>query len=388
MVRTSLSPWHRIIVMATVFLMVSMVTAVCAFSSSNHKSKGHNRPRKETRIATASIENDIGGKSLGLVSMVDTSDGRSGESWANHMTANIESRRKFVASMASIGLASTALMPSKVVAEDAIPAALPEVQAAATGDAKKLFNEGKALEAQGNILAAQRLYLKVTKIAPRFIYGWSNLGNTLVAQGQLGEADESYSKAIYLCEENLKQTEGSFGSKRCDDLYVILLNRGSVRLNNDMPKEALSDLQKSNTIRARPDAVILQNLARAQELNSFFTQSDTSYTTAISMTANEVNPFWLRSSLVKYQLGDLKGAMDLLKRVENRFPEAPEVRAAYAVLLWGKGDEDAARKKFLEIPDRQRGKYAEEGFLKKVVAWPPKAITTIGELAKAVGDIS
>ena len=221
----------------------------------------------------------------------------------------------------------------------------------------------------------------------RFVYGWSNLGNTLVAQGQLGEADESYSTAISLCEESLKETE-SFGVKRCDDLYLILLNRGSVRLNNDMPKEALSDLQKANTIRGRPDAVVLQNLARAQELNSFYTQSDKSYTTAISMTANEVNPFWLRSSMVKYQMGDVNGAMDLMKRVENRFPEAPEVRAAYAVLLLGKGEEDAAREKFLEIPDRQRSKYADGQYLDKVVAWPPAMKEGLGFLTKAVGDTS
>merc|ERR1712194_673134 len=115
-------------------------------------------------------------------------------------------------------------------------------------------------------------------------------------------------------------------------------------------------------------------------------QSDRTYNTAISMTANEVNPFWLRSSLVKYQMGDVNGAMDLMKRVENRFPQAPEVRAAYAVLLWAKGDEDLARKMFLEIPDRQRKKYTEAEFMKKVVAWPPTAIATVGEVAKAVGD--
>lgn len=164
-----------------------------------------------------------------------------------------------MASLVYVGL-STSLVPWQAVADDAPALPVPEVQVVATGDVKKLFNEGRALEAQGNILAAQRLYLKVTKIAPRFIYGWSNLGNTLVAQGQLGEADESYSKAISLCEENLKEAEASFGTKRCDDLYLILLNRGSVRLNNNMPKEALLDLQKSNTIRARPDATILQNL--------------------------------------------------------------------------------------------------------------------------------
>ena len=179
------------------------------------------------------------------------------------MTNAIQSRRNVFKSMASSVLASSALTtsPWKAAADD--DTTISEVQVAATGDVKKLFNEGRALEAQGNILAAQRLYIKVTTIAPRFIYGWSNLGNTLVAQGKLREADESYTNAINLCEENLKQVEGSsFGTRRCDDLYLILLNRGSVRLNNDMPKEALLDLNKSSTLRGRPDATILQNLVR------------------------------------------------------------------------------------------------------------------------------
>ena len=299
-----------------------------------------------------------------------------------------DDRRNFIKSVVSMGLIASSV-PAVALAEDNTVLAPPSpVQVVATGDTKKLFNEGRALEAQGNILAAQRLYVKVTKISPRFIYGWANLSNTLVAQGQLNDAEETYSKAINLCEENLKEAEESFGIKRCDDLYLLLLNRGSVRLNNGMPKEALNDLQKANTLRARPDAVILQNLARAQEINSFYSQSDKSYTTAISMTANEVNPFWLRSSMVKYQLGDLNGAMDLMKRVENRFPEAPEVRAAYAVLLLAKGDEDAARKKFLEIPDRQRVKYADGEFLEKVVAWPSAMKEGLSTLTKAVGDSS
>jgi len=104
------------------------------------------------------------------------------------------------------------------------------------------------------------------------------------------------------------------------------------------------------------------------------------------MTANEVNPFWLRSSMVKYQLGNLSGAIDLMKRVDNRFPQAPEVRAAYAVLLLRKGDEDAARKKFLEIPDRQRARYEEGEFIDKVVAWPSAMKEGLGQLTKAVGE--
>ena len=313
------------------------------------------------------------------------------DSPSTDMSNNLnDDRRNFIKSVVSMGLAAaSSSVPTTALAEDAVVAPpLSPVQVVATGDTKKLFNEGRALEAQGNILAAQRLYVKVTKISPRFIYGWANLSNTLVAQGQLNDAEETYTKAINLCEENLKEAEESFGIKRCDDLYLLLLNRGTVRLNNGMPKEALTDLQKANTLRARPDAVILQNLARAQELNSFYSQSDKSYTTAISMTANEVNPFWLRSSMVKYQLGDLNGAMDLMKRVENRFPEAPEVRAAYAVLLLAKGDEDAAREKFLEIPDRQRIKYADGEFLEKVVAWPSAMKEGLSTLTKAVGDSS
>ena len=175
----------------------------------------------------------------------------------------IQSRRSVFQSITSIFLASSVLTTTPWEAAAYDDTTTSEVQVVATGDVKKLFNDGRALEAQGNILAAQRLYIKVTKIAPRFIYGWSNLGNTLVAQGQLSEADESYTNAVNLCEENLKQVEGSaFGTRRCDDLYLILLNRGSVRLNNDMPKEALLDLTKSSTLRGRPDATILQNLVR------------------------------------------------------------------------------------------------------------------------------
>eukprot|EP00980_Cylindrotheca_fusiformis_P002954 scaffold683_cov124-Cylindrotheca_fusiformis.AAC.23 len=261
-----------------------------------------------------------------------------------------------------------------------------EVEVAVTGDAKKLFNEGRALESQGNMAAAQRLYAKVTKISPKFIYGWSNLANTEVAFGDLNSAEDNYSKAIDLCQESLAGTEEKFGVRRCSDLYLLLLNRGTVRLNNGMAKEALADLEKASVLRGRPDAIVIQNLARARELNGLYSQADKDYNLAISMTANEVNPFWLRSSLVKFQLGDAKGGFDLLKRVENRFPEAPEVRAAYATFLAAKGDQIAAQQKFLEIPNRQRLKYSDKEYLMSVVSWPPLMIDGVSKLAASVGD--
>lgn len=256
----------------------------------------------------------------------------------------------------------------------------------ASSDAKKLFNEGRALESQGNMAAAQRLYAKVTKISPRFIYGWSNLGNTQTAFGDLDSAEDSYSTAIDLCNENLQTTQEGFGQRRCSDLYVLLLNRGSLRLNNGRVKDALTDLQQSYIARGRPDAVILQNLARAKELNGLYGQADRDYTTAISMTANEVNPFWLRAAMVKLQLGDVKSGFDLLKRVENRFPEAPEVRAAYAAFLAASGKQVDAQRKYLEIPDRARAKYVDTQYLTKTIAWPPAMREELAKVSSAVGD--
>lgn len=289
-------------------------------------------------------------------------------------------RRDFL--VATSGL----LVPTNPAFADETPL-LAEVQVVASGDAKKLFNEGRALESQGNMAAAQRLYTKVTKISPRFIYGWSNLGNTQVALGTLDSAEESYSQSIGLCIESNEQAEGQgFGVRKCDDLYVLYLNRGSLRLNNGRPKEALYDLQQASVLRQRPDGVVAQNLARAYELNDKYVASDREYGLAISMTSNEVNPFWLRSAMVKYQLGETKGGFDLLKRVENRFPEAPEVRAAYSVFLLATGDQIAAQQKFMQIPDRARLKYSDDEYLKKTIAWPPAMLESLSVITTAVGD--
>lgn len=62
------------------------------------------------------------------------------------------------------------------------------------------------------------------------------------------------------------------------------------------------------------------------------------------------------------------------------------MRAAYATFLAAKGDQIAAQRKFLEIPDRQREKFSQKEYMTQVVSWPPKAIDTIYKVAAAVGD--
>lgn len=205
-----------------------------------------------------------------------------------------------------------------------------------------------------------------------------------VAMGTLDPAEVSYSKAISLCTENLKETEGQFGAPKCSDQYVLYLNRGCLRMNNGRAKEALKDLALASELIGKPDGVVAQNLARARELNGQYNSADKEYNLAISMTSGEVSPFWLRSSLVKLELGDVKGGFDLLKRVENRFPEAPEVRAAYATFLVVNGDQIAAQRKYLEIPDRQRLNFVNDDYLKNTVAWPPTAMEALAKITSAV----
>ena len=105
--------------------------------------------------------------------------------------------------------------------------------------------------------------------------------------------------------------------------------------------------------------------------------ADRDYDVSISMTSNEVAPFWLRAAMVKFQLGDTLGAMDLVRRVEVKFPEAPEVRAAVAAMLWKKGDQGGAKRKFLEIPNAQRLNFGNDDYLTKTVSWPPSMIDNI-----------
>eukprot|EP00532_Pseudo-nitzschia_australis_P007248 CAMPEP_0168169684 /NCGR_PEP_ID=MMETSP0139_2-20121125/3770_1 /TAXON_ID=44445 /ORGANISM="Pseudo-nitzschia australis, Strain 10249 10 AB" /LENGTH=430 /DNA_ID=CAMNT_0008087121 /DNA_START=77 /DNA_END=1369 /DNA_ORIENTATION=+ len=335
-----------------------------------------------------------------------------------------KSRRDVLAKCTTgIFAVATGISPVLPVSADTdVEIPLPPVEVTPlSSDGKKLFNEGRALESQGNMIAAQRLYNKVTKISPRFIYGWSNLGNTQVALGDLPAAEENYSKAINLCKESSAEAAAQgFGIKKCSDLYVLLLNRGTVRLNTPGRKEeALRDLRQASTLRERPDAVILQNLARAEELNGLYNMADKNYNLAISMTANEVNPFWLRSAMVKLQLGDLQGGRDLLKRVENRFPDAPEVKAASATFLWAmqkqqqnkpaplliattsasatNASDDTpktapvdylidAQRKFLEIPDRPRLRFVDSKYLEETIAWPPLMIEGVTSIARNVGD--
>ena len=72
--------------------------------------------------------------------------------------------------------------------------------------------------------------------------------------------------------------------------------------------------------------------------------------------------------------------------LHSRFPEAPEVKAAYATFLAKKGDQIEAQRKYLELPNQVRKKFTQKEYLTKVISWPPAAIDTLGKISTAVGD--
>eukprot|EP00588_Corethron_pennatum_P008388 CAMPEP_0194289572 /NCGR_PEP_ID=MMETSP0169-20130528/39328_1 /TAXON_ID=218684 /ORGANISM="Corethron pennatum, Strain L29A3" /LENGTH=367 /DNA_ID=CAMNT_0039036887 /DNA_START=67 /DNA_END=1170 /DNA_ORIENTATION=- len=282
--------------------------------------------------------------------------------------------------------AAAASVPVSVSAEDGSVITAPEPVITAPVDVtvgevyiedaelRKLFGEATVKESQGNVMAAQRLYLKVTKLVPKFVFGWSNLANTQVVSGDFEKAEASYTTAINLCRSNLASIpEDSFGKRKCDGMYLIMLNRGALRLNDGRTdvSEALSDLRAAERLRGRPDFVILQNLARAEEISGLYGAADRNYATAISMTSNEVVPFWLRAGMVKMELGDQIGAFDLVRRVEVKFPEAPEVNAAIAALLAAKGDMDGAKRKWQGMYPAQQELFKTDEYLTKKMSWPP-----------------
>jgi len=77
-------------------------------------------------------------------------------------------RRGFLEAIPSLAFAVVFQNNQPAFADGEAEAGISEPPLASlNGDAKKLFNEGRVFESQGNMAAAQRLYSKVSKIEPR-----------------------------------------------------------------------------------------------------------------------------------------------------------------------------------------------------------------------------
>ena len=83
----------------------------------------------------------------------------------DQLTSRRSAISTFTLSMLTTTLSQTTL-PNVARADGDIVMDYP-VQVVVKGDVKKLFDEARVLEQQGNMAAANRIYTKVTKMAPR-----------------------------------------------------------------------------------------------------------------------------------------------------------------------------------------------------------------------------
>lgn len=97
--------------------------------------------------------------------------------------------------------------------------------------------------------AAQKFYEEVVEAEPRFITAWSDLGNVLIARGNLKEGLLCYKKALSL-----------YPPKKL--LSTIILNKASVEMSLGLTDDAIKDLTIAEKL-SNNDPTVLTNKAVA-----------------------------------------------------------------------------------------------------------------------------
>lgn len=230
------------------------------------------------------------------------------------------------------------------------------------GDVRRAFNKATLLETSGEFSEAQTIYEEIVETVPDFIYGWSNLGNVLTAQGYLKDALLCYKKALSLRPPS-------------DGLSLILLNKAAVEMtlgDNDL---AYNDIKRAESVNGMSkelqinEAVVLSRLDRFHEANTIFDR-------VINTADRNPFPWWIRYSLSLVE--DNRGieAVAFTQRLLNRFPEEPECNAfaaaLYTVLSGGSGGD--GKMYWAKLSAGDQIKYRDIDFLREKLFWGPRSV--------------
>ncbi|CAM9930716.1 unnamed protein product, partial [Hapterophycus canaliculatus] len=167
----------------------------------------------------------------------------------------------------------------------------------------------------------------VVKYAPGYVYGWSNRANVLIAEGDLVGAVKDYDRALELAE-----------GISMPDKWVIHLNRGTTLMALGEDDRALSDLNQAAKLNNSKDLLTLANRAQAFERRGDWAKALADYEGAINVQPGNVQPWWIRYSLVLFQEGRDFDSLVFLKRVQAKFEGVGEVQAAITAIEFGRGD--------------------------------------------------
>ncbi|CAM9411158.1 unnamed protein product [Ectocarpus sp. 12 AP-2014] len=228
--------------------------------------------------------------------------------------------------------------------------------------AKKLYNQASR-RPNGN----HATFHHVIKYAPGYVYGWSNRANVLIAEGDLKAAVSDYDRALQLA-------EGIY----MPDKWIIYLNRGTTLMALGDDDRAMSDLNQAAKLNTSKDLYTLANRAQAFERRGDWAKALADYEAgAINVQPGNVQPWWIRYSLVLFQEGRDFDSLAFLKRVQAKFEGVGEVQAAMTAIEFGRGNMKAAEGAWrgINIVDQQM--YLKDSYLKDQLRWPPRVVDSL-----------
>ena len=273
--------------------------------------------------------------------------------------------RGVAVSVTAASYLSSALYSPPCFAEVPVSVGKVEVE----GEANRIFRKARQVEADGDPVAAMKLYEEIVQAEPEFIYGWSNLGNVLAAQGNLDQSLLCYKKALSLRPPK-------------DAIAIILLNKASVENGLNSLDAALRDLNTAESISGTSSnilsnkAVVLTKLGRWDEASRIFEQ-------IISSADRYALPWWLRYSMALLETNRGMESVAYLQRVLNRFPDETECKAFAAALYTSLGSATEGRRYFESIPEEERRQYTSE-YLRTRLFWGDRAIASFSNLVRSV----
>lgn len=216
------------------------------------------------------------------------------------------------------------------------------------------FKSAKRLAILGNLGEAEAAYRRVTELVPDFAPGYSNLGNIYVARGSYEDAIKAYTTSNEL-------------APLSNDSWLVLVNRGLVRLEVGDPRGALSDMNAAEKL-APKEKSVLAHRGQVWERMEKWDNALVDYGNALK--DGNVQPFWFHYSLVLLQRNMPYEASGILNRLHASKYDTDEIRAAQAVVYWDRGLFDQAETAWSNV-ERPRSftlKSLEER------NWTPRAI--------------
>lgn len=184
----------------------------------------------------------------------------------------------------------------------------------------------------------------------------SNRGNSRARQGKLKEALADYGRSIELAPGEV-------------DAY---LNRGAAYEALGRLDDALADYDRVLSI-DRNDPAAWNNRGNALLALGRFAEARDCFKTALSFSGPQTFAFAaLNLNLAEYELGNEEAVLRDLRALLARYADAfPDARAAYALVLWDRGDRIAGEEQWDRATDADP-RYRSMAWVKDFRRWPPR----------------